>query len=241
MKKYELTDITTYFNGRTLYRIRALKSFNDVKLGDLGGFVESEQNLSQEGLCWVYDNAKICDNATVYHNAQVRDNATILDHVIISDHAIITDGSCILNSAYIHGHAKIKDHAMVFKHACIYGYAIVDNFAMISDYAQICGTTHVTDKVHVNGNARILGNAIISKPGDYIVFQNTWSNEKSSFITYTKSNNKWSDGQFYGTGKNLIEELKIVDPNSSNNYKLYVELVEKLKTIQYISVEKKQK
>ena len=29
----------------------------DVHQGDLGGFVESERNLSQEGSCWIYDNA----------------------------------------------------------------------------------------------------------------------------------------------------------------------------------------
>ena len=33
-KKYELTDITMEFKGRTLYRIRALKNFSDVKKGD---------------------------------------------------------------------------------------------------------------------------------------------------------------------------------------------------------------
>jgi hypothetical protein len=43
-KKYELT--TEKKNG--LYRIRALKSFGDVKEGDLGGFIESEKNLSQK-------------------------------------------------------------------------------------------------------------------------------------------------------------------------------------------------
>ncbi|WP_375610885.1 MULTISPECIES: hypothetical protein [unclassified Bartonella] len=36
-KKYKLTDETIKIDGITLYRIRALKDFDDVKEGDLGG------------------------------------------------------------------------------------------------------------------------------------------------------------------------------------------------------------
>ena len=70
MKKYELTNKTIEFYGRKLYRIRALKDFIGVKAGDLGGYIEKKENLSQDGLCWVYGNAQVCDNAGVYGNAQ---------------------------------------------------------------------------------------------------------------------------------------------------------------------------
>ena len=46
MKKYKLTDEKIEWYGRTLYRIIALISFGDVKEGDLGGFIEKEENLS---------------------------------------------------------------------------------------------------------------------------------------------------------------------------------------------------
>lgn len=62
-KKYKLTDDIVEVDGKALYRIEALKDFNDVKKGDKGGFVESERNLSQEGKCWVYGNARIYDSA----------------------------------------------------------------------------------------------------------------------------------------------------------------------------------
>ncbi len=53
-KKYELLrDDTLKVFGIKLYRIRALESFADVKKGALGGYVESERNLSHEGNCWV--------------------------------------------------------------------------------------------------------------------------------------------------------------------------------------------
>ena len=86
MKKYELTNETIEFRGRKLYRIRALKDFRDVVAGDLGGYIESEENLSEEGLCWVYNDARVCDNAQVYNDARVCDNAQVCDN---------TDYACI--------------------------------------------------------------------------------------------------------------------------------------------------
>lgn len=58
-------------DGRTLYRIEALKDFADVCKGDKGGFVESENNLSQVYDCWVYGSAGVYGNAKVYGNAEV--------------------------------------------------------------------------------------------------------------------------------------------------------------------------
>ncbi|MBD8945769.1 MAG: hypothetical protein EGR97_00365, partial [Clostridiales bacterium] len=53
-RKYELTEEKKVFLGRTLYRIRALKDFElldgtIIHAGDLGGWIEKEDNLSQEG------------------------------------------------------------------------------------------------------------------------------------------------------------------------------------------------
>lgn len=37
----------------TLFRVRAIKPFGDVDLGDLGGYIESNKNLEQLGDAWV--------------------------------------------------------------------------------------------------------------------------------------------------------------------------------------------
>ncbi len=63
--KYEITDITMIFLGRTLHRIKALENFDGVKAGDLGGWIEKEDNLSQEGLAWVFDDARVFGDARV--------------------------------------------------------------------------------------------------------------------------------------------------------------------------------
>ena len=65
MKKHELTDDTITVGGRILHRSKALKSFSDVEEGDLGGYVEKEDNLNQSGNAWVYGNARVYGDAWV--------------------------------------------------------------------------------------------------------------------------------------------------------------------------------
>lgn len=76
-KKYVLTDETITVNNKTLYRIKAIKDFNDVKVGDLGGFIEKEENLSHYYNSWVYGNAEVYGNAKVFGNAEIFDFAVI--------------------------------------------------------------------------------------------------------------------------------------------------------------------
>ena len=77
MKKYELTSETKIVFGHILYRIKALSSFGCVSAGDLGGFLESEKNLSQNGDAWVYGNAEVYGDAWVYGNAEVSEIGAI--------------------------------------------------------------------------------------------------------------------------------------------------------------------
>jgi len=76
--KYELTTNTKTYLDRTLYQIKALKDFGRVKAGDLGGWVESEDNLSQEGDCWITDSVKVYGNALVYGSAWVYGNDVLV-------------------------------------------------------------------------------------------------------------------------------------------------------------------
>ena len=87
MKKYELTDETIDVSGTTLHRIKALKDFGNVKKGELGGYVESERNLSQEGNCWVCGNAKVCGDAEVCGNAKVYGNAWVYGNAEVCGNA----------------------------------------------------------------------------------------------------------------------------------------------------------
>lgn len=84
MRKYKLTEDTVQItrNGAkiTLYRVQALRDFGDIKAGDLGGYIESEANLSHNGDCWIFDNAKVFGSAKVGGKAKVYDNARVSDY-----------------------------------------------------------------------------------------------------------------------------------------------------------------
>ena len=51
--------ISLLFRTATLHRIRAVAEFGLVKIGDLGGWIEKEENLSHEGKAWVWGNAEV--------------------------------------------------------------------------------------------------------------------------------------------------------------------------------------
>ena len=77
-KKYEiLEDDTIERDGHTLYRVQALRDFGDVKAGDLGGYIESEDNLSHCGTCWIYKEPDECEPNIIYGNAHVYDDAKV--------------------------------------------------------------------------------------------------------------------------------------------------------------------
>lgn len=77
MKKYRLTEETTKVGNRPLYRIQALRDFGNVKEGDIGGYIESEKNLSQDGNAWVYGDACVSGDACVYGDARVYGDACV--------------------------------------------------------------------------------------------------------------------------------------------------------------------
>ena len=92
MKKYEFTDETKIFFDRTLHRIKALRDIGeDVKTGDLGGWIEKESNLSHDGDAWVYGNAQVYGNAWAYGNAEVYGNAQVYGNAKVCDNAEATE------------------------------------------------------------------------------------------------------------------------------------------------------
>lgn len=248
--KYKLTDEWIMFDGRKLYRIEALKDFSNVKKGDKGGFVESEDNLSQKGKCWIYHTAKVFDNAVVSGDALISDNAVIYDNAGIHDYAAVHNNVKVFGNARISGWASLVDNVEVWDNASIYGYAYIYgnakifNSAVVRDNGQIGGNANIYDNACIydyaliSGNALICGttivcgpsiireNAIVKEDSDYIVFKNWWSSQR--FFTWTKSNNMWTVGCFYGTGKELIKKAYEDSELSGREYKRVVDYVESI-------------
>lgn len=230
-KKYVLTGETMEHNGHTLHRIKAVKDFTYFKFfhvhaGDNGGWVESEYNLSQEGECWIGKNAK------VYEDAKVKDNAIIRDHAEVYGRAVVCDYARITNQAKVYGYSEVRCSSVVSDHAEVYGNAIVDNYARIECNAKVSGYAFVTGMLFHNvivcGDARVTDDAIISedaiieRDGDYLAFRNTFSSGRT--FVWTRSNNKWSAGCFYGTDEELLAKAKTEGEKKYQGYKAYVDL-----------------
>ena len=109
--KYVLTEDSIVKWGITLFRIKALMSFGDVEEGELGGYLEREANLSQEGKSWVFDNASVFDNARVSGDAGIFDNARV------SGDAGIFGNARIFSDASVSGDARIFGNAIIFSDA----------------------------------------------------------------------------------------------------------------------------
>lgn len=89
--KFQLSNEILNHNGRVLYRVQALQNFNDVKAGDLGGYVESEANLSQDGNCWIYNNAKVFGNAKVFENARIFDEVQVAGNAEVYGESVFNE------------------------------------------------------------------------------------------------------------------------------------------------------
>ena len=202
-KKYRLTEKTKEWHGHTLHRIEALKDFGSVKKGDKGGWIESENNLSHDGDCWVGGEAK------VYDNAQVRDNARVYGNALVYGSAVVRGDAIVRGDAVVSGNAQVRGGAIV----C--GDAVVSGNAQVRGYAEVCG------------DAELCGDAVIKDDSDYLVFKNFWSSGR--YFTWTRSNNKWKVGCFYGTGDELIKKAYEDDEKKGEFYQKHVEFVEMLK------------
>lgn len=111
MKKFELTaEFVTNVFGKKLFRIKALVAFGNVKKGELGGFIEKEDNLSHSGNAWVSGNAQVYDNAQVYGNAQVYDNARVSGNARVYGDAWVSGNAWVSGDAQVSGDA---DYAVV--------------------------------------------------------------------------------------------------------------------------------
>ena len=128
MKKYDLIK-----EGK-LFRIIALKDFNGVKKGELGGLIEKESNLSQKNECWVYKNAKVIENARVWGDAEVSGNA------------LVSGDATVYSTAYVSGNAKVYGNARIIDKSKVTGNAKVYSTAHVS------GNTQATKEVITFGN-----------------------------------------------------------------------------------------
>ena len=111
--KYELTDNVRFHRGEKLYQIRALRDFDNVKVGDLGGYVAGEHNLSHDGNCWLAQRSISCGNGRVTENAWGMDDTVIKDDGILAGTTRICDRVQVRGSGWVKGAVELYGDIIV--------------------------------------------------------------------------------------------------------------------------------
>lgn len=159
--KYEITDITNE-EYPFLHRIRALRDVGDqVKAGDLGGFVESESNLATDPSdgAWIFDDAIAAGNAYVDKGSYLRKNAAACDNAYVSHGSVLSNHARAEDDAYLRG-AVMNGSARVSGCAQIISVPSQFGTPLLSGHCQVYGS--------VRGDVRVTGTAVIL-PGEEIL------------------------------------------------------------------------
>ena len=203
MKKFELTGEIKIHFGRKLYQIKALISFGDVEAGELGGFIEKEENLSQNGDAWVYGDACVYGDAWVYGNA------------------------CVYGDAWVYGNAWVYGDACVYGDARVYGNAWVYGNACVYGDARVCDNACVYGDARVCDNAWVYGDAFIKVKSDILTIGPIGS--RNDTTTFFKTKDK-KINVCCGCFRGIIEEFeKAVEKTHGGSfyekqYKIAIEL-----------------
>lgn len=225
-KKYEFTGETKEFDEYTLRRIRALVDIKHiVKKGELGGWIEDEENLSHEGNCWVNDGCYVCGGARVYENAHIAGGAKVLYGSKVYGSAVVSGGSLVINNAEVYGNATIVGGAVVSDGAKVFGAAIVDHGANVSNKAVLSNIAKVSgDVIIVDGN--------IDSESDFICVGPIGS--RCAYTTYNLKSGTVCTGCFVGTLEEFEKQVISTygaDGSEDTHYKSYKNLIEYFKTI----------
>ena len=152
--------------GRKLRQIECIRDFKFAHAGELGGFIEKEENLGGEawvdgyaevwgealvfchayvgGLACVYGNARVLDNARVYGKAHIRDYACVGEDAQVYDNAHVREKAYVGGQAEVHeeadvyGIAKVKGEAEVTGHALVFGWANIGRQALVEHIGDYC-------------------------------------------------------------------------------------------------------
>lgn len=161
MKKYEFTGNTRSYNGVVLHEIRSLVNFGNIKIGDLGGWIESEKNLSQQGESWVYSDAYVFGNARICQNGSVGEFAKVYDNAVVMENAYVAGHTKVYGYAKVYGNSCVKDGVKIYENAKIFGNAEVKGRSVVKGGVEICNDAIIDSFSKIDGFGRIGGDLII--------------------------------------------------------------------------------
>lgn len=241
----------------TLYQIRALRDFTCpfklnpdgeildqtlVKKGDLGGYVQKEENLSHEDGCWIFEEAEVRDNG------RVEGNARLAGRSLVRDNAVVKGYSCLAANAYVWGNAVLDGATQMKGLVSIGGNSRTNGYVSINGNSQVRGDSVLDGNIFLNGavvveNAKLTGNVHLCGQC-YVTFDidgnkgiaayrttestytpNDYDPERHSFeyIVASTKEDIWSAYNFHGTSEELIQFVEKNHPSSTEYYRNLVE------------------
>lgn len=192
-KKYKLIESSRAWQySRPIYRIQALRDFSDVKKGDLGGFVESEANLSQMGDCWIYDMAQAVDKSRVEGDA------------------------CLRDCSKMYGSSLLKDKAQLQGCARMFQYACLEDNAVAID-ADILGFATITGDVVIRREKDYMVFSDIPDTGFYATY--TFPNKRWRFVLFKGTSEAFIECAPFNDRKRRELIVQIVEEIEKQNKK----------------------
>ena len=119
MKKYKFTGKTKIHLGKTLRQIVCVTAFGAVSAGDVGGWIESESNLSHHGNAWVYGNGMVYGNGIVCGNGMVCDNGIVYDNGMVCDNGMVYGNGRVCDNGRVYGNGRVCGNGEVLTRKAI--------------------------------------------------------------------------------------------------------------------------
>lgn len=219
MKKYELTENFRMCLGHKLFQIRALVTINRVvEAGEIGGYIEKEDNLSQFGKSWVSGNACVYGNAYVSGNSRVTENARVYDNAFVSGNVSVSGDVWVFGDAHLSGDAELSGDAVVF------GNSQVSGKTRLHGNVQLSGDAVVSGDVHLSGDSHLSGNACVLSDSDVLQIKGLGTEHRTTTAYKTKDGIEIVCGCFRG-GIEAFKE-RVLNTRSGKVREEYLKFVE---------------
>lgn len=235
IRKYMFTGDTLQDGSIMLHRIRALIDIpsQGVRHGDIGGWIESEENLPHDCDAWVFDYAQVRGNAKMLNRsrasgtARVSKNARMLFNACAQENARICGNACLYGNAVARGNAALYDDARVGGNTCVCGNASVGGNAAVTGNAVVSGNAVIAGDAVVCGDTVVSGDAVIRNRDDYITVGPIGS--RNAIMTFCRGKDGAiivTCGCFTGTINELEKYIDLAygDNRHGKSYRAAIEL-----------------
>ena len=211
-KHFKLTKETKVNKaGVKLHRIMATRDSRHAKAGQLGGFIEKEENLGGEA--WVDGYAEVWGEALVFCHAYVGGLACVYGKAHIGDYACVGKDARVYDNACVGGMAYVGGQAEVYERAEVYGIARIEGEAEVTGHAQMFGWANIGRR------------ALVEHIGDYCVFQGFGQWKNVSLTAFREKNGEI--GVLFGHHSETLEGFAalIGDTPHGQTFRAIIEVI----------------